>query len=276
MEGEPTTQFSEAGNASGGKRQQSSIQFPYGDLDDAVTVTKALRDVGGQECTIDQLAAQLKQSASSGAFRLRLSYPRIFGFTETERGTIRLTELGKRVVDPTQEDRARVDAFLTVPLYKAIYDKYRGYTLPPPAALEREMANLGVSSKQTDKARQAFDRSARQAGFFWSGQDRLVVPPLKGEAPGSRPLEPNTPGAGTGSNTFGGGGGAGGTGGGGGDLDPLISALIQKLPKSGKWPVAERVTWLQMIAMAFQMSYGNEANISIKADASSNAGQPPA
>ena len=48
--------------------------------------------------------------------------------------------------------------------------------LPPAAALEREMGQLGVASKQTGKARQAFERSAEQAGFFAHGADRLVMP----------------------------------------------------------------------------------------------------
>jgi hypothetical protein len=226
----------------------------------------AVRDVGGQSCTLDQLAAQLKQSANSGAFRLRTSYPRIFGLAETERGTIQLTDLGMRIVDPSQEAGARVEAFLRVPLYKAIYEKYKGYTLPPAAALEREMAGLGVSSKQTDKARQAFDRSARQAGFYWSGQDRLVIPVVKGEAPNSRPLDPGTPGAGsqtgegiTNRNRGSGGDGGGGTG------DALLDALISKLPPTGQaWGVDERVAWLSLMAMGFQMTYGAERAIEVK------------
>ena len=43
-------------------------------------------------------------------------------------------------------------------------------------ALERETAQLGVAVKQTDKARQVFERSARQASFFGAGPDRLVRP----------------------------------------------------------------------------------------------------
>lgn len=251
------------------KRERSSIEFPYGDLDDAIKLSKAVREVGGQSCTLDQLAAHQKQSANSGAFRLRTSYPRIFGLAETERGSIRLTDLGMRAVDPSQEDRARVEAFLFVPLYKAIYEKYKGYTLPPAAALEREMANLGVSSKQTDKARQVFDRSAHQAGFYWSGGDRLVIPAIKGDPPNSRPLDAGTPGA------VGGGGqianihrsdtGGGGGSGGGGTGDLLLDALIAKLPPPGQsWGIDDRITWLSMMAMGFQMAYGPEANIDVR------------
>jgi hypothetical protein len=53
--------------------------------------------------------------------------------------------------------------------------------------------------------------------------------------------------------------------GGGGGKDPLIAALIQKLPKpGGEWSTDDRVTWLQMIAMAFQMAYGATEPIEIK------------
>jgi hypothetical protein len=57
--------------------------------------------------------------------------------------------------------------------------------------------------------------------------------------------------------------------GGGGGKDPLISALIQKLPGKGPWTADERVTWLKMLAMAFQITYGQEAEITIKKEAAS-------
>jgi hypothetical protein len=199
----------------------------------------------------------LKQSASSGAFRLRLSFPRVFGLTEVERGDIALTGLGLKVVDPTQEKAARVEAFLSVPLYKAIYEKYKGYTLPPAAALEREMANLGVSSKQTDKARQAFDRSARQAGFYQMGTDRLVIPPMK-ERPEGRPLDPQ-PGEAPQHRK-----------GGGGDdvppsnLHPFIQGLFTTLPKpDSDWPAADRAKWLQTAASIFSLIYKGDGTVTV-------------
>jgi hypothetical protein len=148
------------------KRERSSIQFPYGDLDDATAIAKAIHSNAGTSCSLNQLAAYLKQSPSSSAFRLRVACARIFGLTELDGTSIRLTETGKRVVDPRTEDEAKAHAFLAVPLYEALHKEYDGYSLPPPAALERKMNELGVSSKQTGKARQAFERSAKQAGFF--------------------------------------------------------------------------------------------------------------
>lgn len=211
----------EAGNApaEGKKREQSSIQFPYGDLDSGVEVAEAVHSVGGQSCQLEQLAGYLKVAPSGGGFRTRIATPRIFGLTEMHRGIINLTPLGLRVVDPAQQPAAKVDAFLHVPLYAAIYEKYKGYTLPPPAALEREMVLLGVSSKQKDKARQVFERSARQAGFFWAGTDRLTLPVVKEAPPQSRPVEEPSPSR-----------GGGGMGGGGSkDLPGLLLELLDPM-----------------------------------------------
>jgi hypothetical protein len=244
----------EAAGADADKRERSTIQFPYNDLDDAVSIAKAIHENAGTECTIDQLAAYLKVSITSGAFRVRTANASTFGLTENERGAIRLTDIGRRIADANQEAAARVDAFLTVPLYASIYNHFKGYTLPGAAALEKYMRDVGVSSKQTDKARQAFARSAKQAGFFAHGEDRLVRPAGPGTKPiGSKgDLKKHDEGTRNGS------------GNGGGSGDSLIQALIDKLPEKGPWPASERVTWLKMLAMAFQMSYGPEPEIEIK------------
>lgn len=232
-----------------GKYQQSTIEFPYNDLDSAVEIAKAIATNAGVSCTIEQLAAYVGK-AVSGPFRVLLSNARMFGITKNEKGEVHLTEIGRMITDPKTEAAARAQAFLSVPLYKAIFEKYRRFTLPGSAGLEREMQVLGVSSKQTSKARQAFARSAKQAGFFAHGDDRLVMPAV-GSLPLTKPLveekddrvKPPKEGGGNG-------------GGDGGPSDPLIQAVIQKLPEKGPWAAADRVTWMKMLAMAFDLAYG--------------------
>jgi hypothetical protein len=237
----------------GEKRERSTIQFPYNDLDDAATVAKAVHENAGLTCTIDQLAAYLKNSLTSGAFRLRVSNAATFGLTENERGEVRLTPLGRRIADATQEVAAKVEAFLTVPLYTRIYENYKGFTLPGPAALEKFMREVGVSSKQTGKARQAFIRSAKQAGFFAHGDDRLVRP----AGPGTKPIE--TPPAPKDEKDPNGGRKNNGGGNGGGDqpeIDPIIRGLLARLPKSGDvWPEVDRTLWLELLKGSFKLIY---------------------
>jgi hypothetical protein len=249
-----------AADAAAEKRERSTIQFPYNDLDDAVTIVKAIHEHAGLSCTIDQLAAYTKQSMTSGAFRLRVGNAAMFGLTVNERGQVTLTELGRRIVDPEQEPAARADAFLQVALYQRIYDHYKGYTLPPAAALERFMRDSGVSPKQTDKARQAFQRSARQAGYFAHGEDRLVRP----ASPGTRPQD-SAPVAELPSHIErfggGGGGGSGGDGESGLTLDPLLLALLKKVPPAGKeWSGSQRVRWFRTFAMNVSQVYDSDEN----------------
>jgi len=47
--------------------------------------------------------------------------------------------------------------------------------LPGAATIEKYMRDVGVSSKQTDKARQVFLRSARQANLFEHGEETAAI-----------------------------------------------------------------------------------------------------
>jgi hypothetical protein len=241
----------QADGEDGDKRERSTIQFPYNDLDDAMAIAKSVHENAGLSCTIDQLAAYLKNSLTSGAFRLRVGNAAIFGLTENERGEVKLTPLGRRIADATQEAAAKVEAFLAVPLYARIYDNYKGFTLPGSAALEKFMREVGVSAKQTGKARQAFMRSARQAGFFVHGEDRLVRP----ANPGTKPIEEQKPPVSERDSDT-------NRGGGGGEppaIDPIIAGLLKRLPKSGAaWPKSQRKLWLQLLEGSFDLIYEDE------------------
>jgi hypothetical protein len=154
-----------------------------------------------------------------------------------------------------REGKAR--AFLNVPLYKAVYEKYRGGVLPPAAAFERDIAGLGVAEKQKDKARQVFERSATQAGFFDTGKNKLVMPAfaVKADQPPRAPedekLERNK---------------NGGGGGGFGDLDPFIIGLLRTLPETGsEWDLAGRIKWLTTAANIFDLIYKGEGGVVVTA-----------
>jgi hypothetical protein len=185
-------------------------------------------------------------NAGTGAFRVRLYAARIFGFIEIERGgKVRLTELGQRAADQNQEAAARVESFLTVPLYRAIYNKYK-HTLPPPKVLESDIVSLGVGRKQAERARQVFERSAQQAGFFAHGSDRLVMPVLKDKGPVTKPISESPKDYSR----------HGGDDGGGRDLHPFIRGLLETLPEPRtQWGARERAKWLNAAAQIFDLIY---------------------
>jgi len=105
-------------------------------------------------------------------------------------------------------------------------------------------------------------KSAEQAGFFNSGKDRLVKPPvqsLKAKGADNDAAEESM----TNQDKEQEGGNheeSGGKGGGGGqfppDLDQIIAGLIARLPKSGsEWPESERTLWLGVLESSFSLVY---------------------
>jgi hypothetical protein len=139
----------------------------------------------------------------------------------------------------------------STPVRRAIFDNYKNGVLPPAAALARDMVGLGVAEKTKDRARQLFERSADQAGFFAHGRNRLVLPAVavRDEAPPLREEKPEPE--------------NGGGGGGGGDqpaIDPIIKGLLARLPKSGAvWPEGERKLWLELLCGSFKLIYKDKA-----------------
>ncbi len=234
------------------ERERSTIDFPYLSLDVAIEIVKAVHETGGTRAGFDQVAAHIGESAKGSAFRNKVTTARTFGLATYSNGTITLTPLGSRLADPSQEKGAKAEAFLHVPLYRRLYDDYKGSVLPPSnSGLETVIEGLGVSTKQKDKARQAFQRSAKESGFFAYGANKLVYPVLGGEPNPSvkeKIEEPDKPDLGAG------GGGNGGNG--ESDLHPFVQGLLRELPKPHTdWPLEGRKKWLQSALSIFDLIY---------------------
>jgi len=246
----PETGSAEADVATKPKRIVSTIDFPYSDLDSAVELARTIHNRAGMSCETEQLAGWMDQSSNSGTFRSRTAAAKMFGLTVSERGSIGLSSLGLEVLDPSQERAARVTAFLNVPLYLAMYEQYKGYALPPSAAIQRQMVTLGVSEKQAERARQVFQKSAAQANFLDPGSGRFIKPSVgPSEAPPSPEKKKTTDDNGTGN----------------GPLHPFIQGLLNELPGAGKiagveWPDAKRKLWLSTAESIFKMIYKDSAN----------------
>lgn len=255
------------------QREQSTIQFPYGDLSDAVSVAQGIIKCGGRPCSPDQLAGAMGHVPTSGGFKTKIATARIFGVIETVRGQYHLTDLGFGLTDKSLEKKSRADAFLNVPLYRRLYDDFRNRQLPPrPAPLERTFISYGVSFKQADKARMAFERSAQQAGYFdQGGKDRLVRPLVDGDDQFAN--------VSVDSEGFDGGGGGGGdtaarvtvraapgSGRSYAPLHPFIQGLLDSLPEpETNWTVEGRAKWLQAAANIFDLMYRGDGDITVSA-----------
>lgn len=235
---------------SNGRRFRSTIDFPYVDLGAAEGIARALFEKGGGSSSIKQLAGWLDSSPTSGSFRSRISATKLFGFIESEGADVKLTDIGWALIDPEKEANARIDAFLRVPLFQQVFKKYESLPLPNPNALESQMQQLGVSPKQTDRARQTFTSSANSAGFIDSNTRRLVLPVApslttqakteKQDSETTINLEPDKSLKPKPEH----------------NLHPLIQGLLVTIPKEGNnWSIEGRASWLKMAASIFEMIY---------------------
>lgn len=228
-------------------RGRSTIEFPYLDLLTTLEVAHAVKAVGGTSAEWNQLAVKLQMAPDGGGFRLRIMAAKVFGMVEADRGHVELTDLGIRIVDPQFERPAKVEAFLRVQLFKALYDKLAGQTLPPPAAIERMAEQAGVAPKQKDKARQVFIKSAKQAGMFDLSPDRLAMPPgLNGQVSAPKAVmdaaatPAPTPVQSIPTET----------------LHPFVKGLLDKLPPPDTdWAIKDRAKWLTTAANIFDLMY---------------------
>ena len=225
-------------------RERTQIDFPYSDMGTAEEVTAMLLEKGGGAAEPPQLAAWLNMTAKGGTFRSRVSAARMFGFVTTSRGSIEITALGRRVVDDASAAVARAEAFLNVPLFEAMFKKHNGFALPPAAAIERQMVELGVPKKQNERARRVFQKSADRAQFIDQNSERFIKPSISAPLPrdNAPPPPPPPPGGGSGGDDSG--------------YHPFIQGLLDELPEAGayaNWSTADQAEWLRTAAGIFKL-----------------------
>jgi hypothetical protein len=240
-------------------REQGGIEFPYVSLDSAISVARALLEAGAVPVERDQLAARMGHSLS-GSFVNKTSAAKMFGLIEFSSGKYRLTQLGHAILDTNRSAATRAEAFLLTPLYRRIYDEFRNNQLPPsPHGIEQAMVDFGVPQKQKDRARRAFESSARQAGFFAHGKDRLVAPVVSGTPSPTPEVEethtkPKVEEQQRGSLPA-------------PAEHPFIKGLLMSLPEKlqENWTAPERVKWLKAAADAFELMFKGGTPITITA-----------
>ena len=222
----------------GRRVQRSGTRAPYCDLARSIEVARAIHDDGGGVCTRNQLAPMLHyKSARSGTFLNRVGAAKMFGLVDQRGGELRVTARGQAIVAPVHDNavaKAKLDAFLAVELFRKVFDKYDGTTLPAAVGLENLLgADYGIIEGRRAPTVRILMSSAEQAGLFNSadGRSRMVKPVGLNE--GHDP-PPDDPLGGDGrKDSNGGGGRSGGGGPEAGHIDPAIIGLLRRLPPGG-------------------------------------------
>lgn len=227
------------------RRTPAEHRYPLFDLNSSLAVAKVVKERGGNACSAAQLASFLNyDSAIGGGFVRRVTAARLFGLIEHTGGQYRITARAETIlypVTPQARQRALVEAWQAIPLYRRIFDQHRGVRLPEEFGMRNLLTtNYSVPGQhEASRVYRVMMDSADFAGLFAQGRRTHLVEPVFGSpdfAPAAQPDEEEEPRA-----TPNGGGPPASTGDGGGTgagpgLHAALRGLLSLLPtQPGPW-----------------------------------------
>jgi hypothetical protein len=167
------------------------------------------------------LAAYLGyRSKKNGAYLGKLSAAKLFGLIEEKNSQYVLSVRATQILMPDFDDerkQAMIDAFMSIPLFKALFDAYRS-GLPEGLGLRNALRHkFGVIATRVEMAERVFFASADLAGLFdvRGSRTQLIIPPIarnRSDKPAADRPETDDDEHGDGGDDGGGGGGGGGEG----------------------------------------------------------------
>jgi hypothetical protein len=177
-------------------RTKSEIGFPYYDLNKSIDGARVIHEKAGGRCQRQQLALLLGYSGTkNGGFLTRFSSMRMFGLVEEQSESIVLTERAKNILSPiypSDAQKAKLDAFFNVELYRRVFDDFDGRSLPSNEGLQNLLTNdYKVVPNQVTTALRNLMESATTAGLFsLTGNRSMMVRPLVDKGPSGTQLTP--------------------------------------------------------------------------------------
>ena len=157
---------SQSGSATRRKARQRSVYlFPAYGFSMALDIARQVEESGGGTLTEETLAVNLGLSKNSSGFRLKCLAARQFNLLVKQGATVSTTSIAKAILKPTSEEdalRGYCQSFLSIPLFQAVSERYRGQRLPDSQTLrnvlEREFL---VEHKRVQQAERLLLDSAR-------------------------------------------------------------------------------------------------------------------
>jgi hypothetical protein len=159
----------------------SQSDVPAYSLDEALRVAYAISNEYGKQPTrpVD-VATALKMMPKTGPFRMITGAAVAYGITDggAYADVIALTDLGKRIVSPTEEGDdvlARREALLRPRVVREFLQRYDGSQLPSEEIALNVLESLGVPRERTERTRDLIVGSADVLGLLNDINGRKVV-----------------------------------------------------------------------------------------------------
>lgn len=227
-------------------RGRSQVSCPYFDLDQSIKVADAVYSKGGGSCTHDQLAHWLDYSSiRSGTYLTRISATKAYGLIESSGDKLSVTERGKAILAPVMPEdavNAKVEAFLSVPLFSKVFEQFKGGQLPPDVGLTNLFrGTFKIVNDRIAPSVRIFLSAAEQAGMLVEkdGKQRLIKPSVIASGQPAPPKEDDLKDSKPPEKTRGGGEGPPG------GIHTAIVGVLRELPPPGSpFPAAKKQMFL--------------------------------
>lgn len=223
----------------------ADYRIPKLDLNPALEVAEVIQRHAGT-ASAEQIAAFLQYaSAKNGAFMNRIAAARMFGFVEGNSPTIKPTNLALRIIEPTTEEdasRARLKAYLNIPLFNDFFQAHNGKPLPKKQGVDNLLKrDYGIPEGQASFVRARLLRSAEQAGLFKIAANRMIEPAHgtvaetpEASPPGDKPPPPQDHQS---------------------ELPKVIEAILEQVPWDKEWDAEEFEDWSEFFATAVRRHF---------------------
>ena len=147
-------------------RQRSLFLFPAYGFNTALDIARRVEESGGGSLTEETLAINLGLSAKSSGFRLKSLAARQFQLISKQGDVLTTTPVAKAIFKPTSTEdanRGYREAFLSIPLFKAVSERYRGQRLPDSQTLRNVLEReFQVEHSRVQQAERLLLDSARE------------------------------------------------------------------------------------------------------------------
>ena len=238
--------------------KRSPRKFPYFSLKTAMDVAERVYLRGGGRVTRTQAAELLEVKVTSSLLEMRLITAAQFGLVKRSDGRVEVTDIGRKIVRPASEAEraaALVEAFESVPMFKAIKERFQGSPMPDEAGLKNVLVrDFDVPERQKNDAYNLLMSAGREAGILVAKPSGLWFSALPAAKPGEadsqektgddvqrKPAEaPSQVGRTAGQD----------------HLHPSIAGLIGDLPQTGAdWSRDDREAWQAALAAILDVVY---------------------
>lgn len=164
--GDAASQDGQAKSSSRRKTRQRSVYlFPAYGFTTALDIARRVEESGGGILTEETLAINLGLSAKSSGFRLKSLAARQFQLIGKQGDTLTTTPVAKAIFKPTSNEdalRGYRQAFLSIPLFQAVAERYRGQRLPDSQTLRNVLEReFHVDHSRVQQAERVLLDSAR-------------------------------------------------------------------------------------------------------------------